>query len=764
MPHRINRDLFRWRVRAFARLMSAVLVLALVVAVPSALVAAYRGYAQVALMDTIALAWILAIWRFDRWSHTTRVVNFLAMLFFVAVGSIVSVGAVGLCYLLAIPVIAVILLGQRAAYATIGAGALAMIVLGLAGYSELTMGDLANDSPVGVMLFALNYACVGALGTLTAGSVLKGLSRSLNKADAVSTSLEQERTTLRAVNQERRLTSAALAGLHDMVLIIQAIPGKTSHQPIIFANASFERHSGYRIDEIIGQSLHALHGPETSTETVAALSDAMARYEPASAQLVNYTKAGEPRWVEVDIVPFAGEGGPITHWVAVGRDITEKRQSAESIRKLAFYDVLTELPNRRLLMERLGALTDKAQRGEGIGAVLYLDLDNFKSVNDARGHATGDALLKHVAGILRDTVHRRDTVARLGGDEFVVLAEHLGDDASAATAAAVALAERVGTALRRPIDIDGQVYQSSGSVGISLPTRPEQTAQDLLREADTAMYHAKAAGRNSAALFETTMLAAAENTLMLERDLGNALDNDEFALHLQLQVSPDGQPIGAESLLRWRRADGVLVPPDVFIPIAEKTGLIVPLGTWVLRQACLSWLRLSRAGHALPLSVNVSPRQFQQADFVDVVRSILAETGVPATQLIFELTEGLLVENMDATVARMHVLAELGIRFSIDDFGTGYSSLAYLQKMPLYELKIDKGFMRDMPHDVNGTALVKSILAMAGQLGLRVVAEGIETREQAQFLASHGKPCMQGFLFCRPMPLGELISQLEAAA
>jgi EAL domain-containing protein (putative c-di-GMP-specific phosphodiesterase class I) len=259
------------------------------------------------------------------------------------------------------------------------------------------------------------------------------------------------------------------------------------------------------------------------------------------------------------------------------------------------------------------------------------------------------------------------------------------------------------------------------------------------------------------------MLAEAQRKLSLERDLAQALDNGELAMHLQLQVSHDGLPAGAELLMRWQRADGGFVPPDVFIPAAESSGLIVPLGRWVLREACRSWLALNAAGHALPLSINVSPLQFRQPDFVENVRAVLLETGAPPGQLIFEVTEGLLVEDVGQTVGRMRELAALGIRFSIDDFGTGYSNLAYLKKMPLYELKIDKSFMRDTPHDANGTAIVQSILAMASHLGLRVVAEGIESDAQARFLAEHGGAAMQGYLFHRPMPLAQLIERLEDA-
>jgi diguanylate cyclase (GGDEF)-like protein len=636
-------DIAQWRARIFTSLMSIVLVLALVAAVPSASLAIHRGNPVVAMMDTLALAWILAIWRMTHWSYRTRVLHFLAMLFGVAAGSMVTVGALGLCYLMAPPVLAAILLGVRPALAALGIGAACMMTLGLAGYSELTVADFARDSLPGVAIFTLNFTCVGALVTVSCGTLLERLSRSLGDVRTFAQSLEQGQAAQQTLNDELR-------------------------------------------------------------------------------------------------------------------------RSADAIHRLAFYDVLTGLPNRRLLTERLEAMVEQAHAGRGLGAVLYIDLDNFKHVNDARGHATGDALLKHVAACLGDVARRHDTVARLGGDEFVVLLDDLGTDGAGATQRALALARQVGAALTRSVEIDGRTYRSSGSIGVALPLRAGQTVQDLLREADTAMYHAKAAGRDGVALFEPAMLAEAENTLTLERDLAEALHNEELDLHLQLQVDQAGAPIGAEALLRWRRPDGALVPPDVFIPVAESTGLIVRIGAWVLRQACLAWLELDRAGRALPLSINVSPRQFRQADFVAGVRAILRATGVPPGQLIFEVTEGLLVEDIEQTVARMQELARLGIRFSIDDFGTGYSNLAYLRRMPLYELKIDRSFLRDTPRDVNGAAIVQSILAMANHLGLRVVAEGIETQEQAHYLAAHGGPCMQGYLFCRPMPLDALLARLDEGA
>jgi diguanylate cyclase (GGDEF)-like protein/PAS domain S-box-containing protein len=751
-------DICQWRLRIFISLMSTVRIVAFVAAVPSSMLAIHQGIPAVALMDGLALGWILAICHFDRLSYRVRVWNFLAMLFSVAVGTMVTVGSLGLCYLMALPVLAVVLLGMRSAFVMLALSSLSMMVLGLTGHCELSVADFAKDSMAGTGIITLNFTCVGVFITLAGGKLLKGLSASLSDVRGFAESLEEGQAAMSALNGKLRLTSAALASLNDMVLIVKVVEGDT--QPIIFVNAAFERRSGYRSDEIVGRSMRILLGPDTDPATIELLDSAMARREPVRAQLMNYTKGGDPCWVEMDMVPFTSDAGPITHWVVVGRDITEQRRSAEAIRQLAFFDVLTGLPNRRMLMERLHGLVAKAHAGSGYGAVLYIDLDNFKSVNDARGHATGDALLKAVATRLTDTVRKIDTVARLGGDEFVVLLEDLGPDSAGATAAALALAAQVGAALTHPVEIDGDTYQSSGSIGVALPTTPAHTVQDLLREADTAMYSAKSAGRNGVALFEATMRAEAESVLTLEHDLANAIDGGQLALHLQLQMGRDGAPIGAEVLLRWRRADGALVPPDVFIPVAEASGLIVPIGTWVLRQSLKAWQELERTGYPLPLSINVSPRQFREPDFVAVVRTALLEAGVPPNQLILEITEGLLVDDLNETAARMRELAQLGVRFSIDDFGTGYSNLAYLRKMPLYELKIDRSFLRDTPHDINGTAIVQSILAMAGHLGLRVMAEGVETAEQARFLEANGAPCMQGYLFCRPMPLDDLIARL----
>lgn len=754
-------DIAQWRVRTFASLMSSVRLVALAAAVPSAAFGLINGVLELAYLAVCALIWILIISWLRKWSYNARVINFLAMLFFVATGAMIVIGPLGLCYLIAVPVMAVILLGLQPALVTLIISSVCMFSLGIEGLCDLPVGDFPPTSFSVVALFTLTFICVGTFISISCNTLIKGLSSSLENVRTVAASLQQGQDALQRLNDELSLTSAALAGLNEMVLIAKVAEGYGVTQPIIFANTTFERCTGYQAKEVIGHSMRMLLGPATDLGSISRIVDAMARREAISGEIVFYKKSGKPCWIEMDIVPFASSGQEITHWVTVGRDISERRRSAEAIHQLAFFDVLTGLPNRRLLTERLDAMVAGVHAGQLFGAMLYIDLDNFKHINDARGHATGDALLKHIAACLTRTVDKADTVARLGGDEFVVLLQNLGSNLTAAVKAAMVTAERIRHVLTLPVDIEGQPYYSSGSIGIALPTRPEHTAHDLLREADTAMYYAKGAGRNGVKLFEPAMLSDAENTLTFERDLAHAIEQKELTLHLQLQVDHTGAAIGAEVLLRWQRTDGVVVPPNVFIPVAETTGLIVQLGAWVLHEACIAWHELAHAGHALPLSVNVSPRQFRQPNFVSEVLAIIRSTGVPPQQLIFEVTEGLLVENVAETVARMQQLAQFGIRFSIDDFGTGYSNLAYLRQMPLYELKIDKSFIRDTPQDVNSTAIVQSILAMAKHLNLRVVAEGIETEKQALFLKNNGRPYMQGYLFCRPMSLSDLLKRLS---
>ncbi|HEY0063938.1 MAG TPA: diguanylate cyclase, partial [Telluria sp.] len=630
-------DIAHWRLQIFHRLLLVVLILGGATAVPSILLAASEKLWALAIIDSIAMLWLLTVWRWRALPFSFRVFSFMAVTFAVGIALMLQNRPISQIYLAAVPVLAALLLGLRPAYWWLAATGAAVLAISL-----FTGGGLV----VRPLIIAVNFVFITGIITLSCGVLLRQLAASLATVSATAVAMEAGRNELHALNNELRLTSAALARLNDMVLIATADKDGEALPPITFVNDAFLRRTGYTRAEVEGRNLHLLQGAETCGAQFARIVEAMRSGQPCNAELTSYTRSGDAFLMALEVMPFTGAGGKASHWVVVGRDITERRTAADAIHRLAYYDVLTGLPNRRYFMERLGTVLARAAGGQELGAVLYLDLDNFKNVYDARGHATGDALLGHVAQRLTRAVRSSDTVARIGGDEFVVLLEELGPDRASATRTALELAGLVMAALAAPLDLDGQPYRITASIGVALPLDPTAQPPDLLREADTAMYHAKAGGRNGVVLFESAMLAEAQYRLTLERDLARALERGELAMHLQLQVDGNAVPVGAELLMRWQRADGSWVRPDVFIPVAEASGMIVALGNWALRQACEAWLAMDRAGHPMPLSINVSPLQFRQPGFVEGVRAVLAETGAPPHQLIFEVTEGLLVEDV----------------------------------------------------------------------------------------------------------------------
>ena len=746
----ISSDLAHWRGLVFTRLLQVVLLLGLATAIPSALLAASEAIWSIVALDLLAIGWIGVIWHSRAMPYRWRVWQFLIVAYLVGVGLLLKIGPVSQIYMMLMPVLAALLLGMRPAVSTLALTSLTIFFLGLHPDIALHLPGTPDSPVLRALIVALNFLFIAAVLTLSCAFLLRHL--------------EDSSQALSQLNAELRLTATALARLNDMVMIaeVAAAPGAgtVSATRIIFVNDAFERSSGYARAEVLGRSLLFQQGPATDADELARIAAAMARAQPARAELLNYNKAGKAYWVEAELVPFTDADGRQTHWVAVEREIDERKKSEADIHRLAFYDVLTGLPNRRLLMDRLEHLLAAAPRDPTISALLFIDLDHFKHINDARGHATGDALLRMAGERLAQLMRKADTVARIGGDEFVVLLAHLADDLDSAARPAAQVAEKIRAAIARDFDIAGQSYHCSASIGVTLLPKAQLQAHDLLREADIAMYRAKAEGRNGIAFFEAAMQAGVERRLTLERALARALDLGQLCMHVQPQVDRHGRVTGAELLMRWPQADGSHIAPDVFIPIAEESGLIVRLGNWALREACRAAAVLAQAGQPVALSVNVSPAQFRQPDFAARVQAALAEHGTPAGALILELTEGLLIDQRDASLARMRDLAALGIRFSIDDFGTGYSSLAYLTSMPLYELKIDKRFIDDTPHDAHDTAIVQAILAMARHLGLRVVAEGVETQEQADFLVAHDCDGLQGYLYAQPMPLDDFLAWL----
>ena len=467
-------------------------------------------------------------------------------------------------------------------------------------------------------------------------------------------------------------------------------------------------------------------------------------------------------WISVSGEPRFNQDGTFIGYHGVGKNVSKRKENKSEIQRLAYFDPLTELPNRRCVMDRLNEISSLCNRNGDFASLMVIDLDYFKNINDEHGHQVGDELLKLVGQRLRVALRTEDIAARLGGDEFVVLSSNMGSSESEATSRARTLSDRIRSAFDEPVTLEGRFHTISCSIGLTIFPKPEQAVNDLLREADTAMYRAKASGRNQTMIFDTSMQVAIQSRLKLATELATAQKNNQLELYFQPQIDHNKLTVGGEMLLRWSHPELGNVSPAAFIPVAEETGLIIALGEWVLRTACNAAIRFQDTNLTFPISINVSAKQFKQRDYVTRVKQIFADTGVDASRLIFEVTESLLIEDFESTVERMKELTELGVRFSIDDFGTGYSSLMYLRKLPLYELKIDRSFISEIPHDSSSVAIVSAILAMAKHLQLRVVAEGVETPEQAQFLHTSGCDCSQGYLLCRPTPNAKWLEQHSA--
>jgi diguanylate cyclase (GGDEF)-like protein/PAS domain S-box-containing protein len=445
------------------------------------------------------------------------------------------------------------------------------------------------------------------------------------------------------------------------------------------------------------------------------------------------------------------------------RDISQRKDAQAKIHNLAFYDPLTQLPNRRLLLDRLHRAIAYSARRKSCGAVMLIDLDHFKLINDTEGHEVGDMLLVEVARRLKTCVRDQDSLARQGGDEFIIILEDLGRELHEAAARAETVAEKILSALREPYLLDTVEHHSQASIGVSTYQNQEDSAEEILKRADSAMYRAKEEGRNAVRFFDPAMQAALENRIKLEVELRHAIPGNELRLYYQAQVNDTGKVVSAEALIRWEHPQRGLVSPAQFIPLAEDSGLILPIGAWVLETACAqlkAWER-SDSTRGLKLAVNVSARQFLQADFASSTRNVVVQSGIDPSLLKLELTESIVISNVADTIEKMHQLKALGIRFSMDDFGTGYSSLAYLKRLPLDQLKIDQSFVRDISNDPNDAAIVQTIITMGHTLGMNVIAEGVETAEQLAFLKQHQCHTYQGYFFSRPVPIVEFEKLIE---
>lgn len=533
---------------------------------------------------------------------------------------------------------------------------------------------------------------------------------------------------------------------------------------ILRVNRAFSTITGYSEAEAIGQTPHLL----SSGKHPQAFYDEMWRQLQScsfwSGEIWNRRKSGDiyPEWLTITAVKDVQNH--TSHYVATLTDITQRKHAEEEIRNLAYYDPLTHLPNRRLLQERLQQAIGSAGRRGNEGALLFIDLDNFKTLNDTLGHDMGDLLLQDVAQRLNHCVREEDTVARLGGDEFVVLLPNLSKDRDEAATLAQRLGERIRLALNAPYDLAGNDYHSTPSIGIAMFADGQHNSDELMKRADLALYSAKAAGRNAAHFFDPQMQKTLSERASLEATLRQAVADEQLCLLYQPQVDQFGNIYGAEVLLRWQHPSLGLLSPDRFIALAEETGLILPIGQWVLEQACLQLQLFSQhpAMADLTLSVNISIKQLQQADFTRQVQSILAATGAPPQQLVLELTESGLVDDIEASTRKMAALRQAGVQFALDDFGTGYSSLAYLGKLPLDQLKIDQSFVRNLTHDQHDAAIVSTIIVLARTLNLNVLAEGVETEEQLSLLRRQGCSHYQGYLFSQPQPLPGFIAMKQS--
>ncbi|MDB5868354.1 MAG: hypothetical protein JWP96_686 [Polaromonas sp.] len=571
-------------------------------------------------------------------------------------------------------------------------------------------------------------------------------------------------TTRRKSQEQLVLLETCISRLNDIVLIAEALPAKEQVPYIVFVNQAFEEHTGYSRNELLGHTPGKLFGPMAAPGELQQLARTLLRKRQTRNELMIYRKDGSCFWLELEIVRVAPPAGELIHWVAVGRDITQRKATADSIHQLAFYDPLTALPNRLLLLNRLEQVMSQSAQKRRQGALMFIDVDKLKVLNDTLGHHKGDLLLQQVAVRLASCVQETDTVARLGGDEFVVLLEDLGDEPTAAMAQARAIGEKVLIQLREPFDLAGHAHYTTSSIGLTSLNGPNDSVSEVLKQADLAMYQAKTTGRNALSFFNPEMQAAINASAVVNSELHIALRQRQFVVHYQPQVDRRGRVTGVEALLRWQHPVRGLVKPADFIPLAEDTGLILPLGQWALAAACdqLAAWDSSPAMAGLSMAVNVSVRQFCHPDFVDMVMAEIGRTGVKPQRLKLELTESLLADGIDVTLARMGTLKALGVTLALDDFGMGYSSLSVLKRLPLDQLKIDRSFVSEVLTDRADAAISRTIITLAHNLSLEVVAEGVETQAQLDFLIAEGCDQFQGYLFAKPLPIAELEAYLKA--
>lgn len=596
-----------------------------------------------------------------------------------------------------------------------------------------------------------------ASGELSARSLILGedeLGRLAGEFNRLLGAHDAAQQAERESEAQRKLLSRVFDSSNETIII-------TDHDNIIVAvNPSFTYMTGYLPEEAIGRTPRFLNSGREDKEFYGAMWKTISQTGQWQGEVWSRRKNGEifPEWLSISAM--RDESGKITHYIGVALDISQRKEAEARIERLAYYDSLTGLPNRTLFFDHLQLAVAEAARHGTRGAVLFLDLDNFKDINDTLGHLTGDRLLQTVGHRLQECVRATDTVGRFGGDEFLVLLP----DTSMEGASSVAqkILERIST----PFVLDVNFLNVTPSIGIALYPDDGNDADTLIRHADAAMYHAKAQGRACYHFFRQEMQERAMERIRLTHHLQRALENGEFVLYYQPKVDLlSGQLTGAEALIRWQHPEWGLVPPNRFIPVAEETGLIVAIGEWVLRETCRQLAEWQAQGlSTAPISVNLSIKQFSQHGFIEMVEQSLRLHAIPQHMIELEVTESLLMHDTEQAIGILDQLRRLGCGLSLDDFGTGYSSLAYLKQLPLDKLKIDRAFVRDIAHDSNDAAIVRAITQLGHTLNLRVIAEGVETTEQVDYLLAQQCDEAQGYLYGRPLPAAEFAERLRRAS
>ena len=567
--------------------------------------------------------------------------------------------------------------------------------------------------------------------------------------------IKRYQAELEKIHETLKVTSIAFQS-HDAIAILD------NEFNIIRANHAFVEITGFLEREVIGRAIFSIIEDKTK---LANLQDELFNVGRWFGELVNIRKTGERYPIEMTITRVGGIHKRVAKHVAIFSDITSRKEAEQKIQSLAFYDSLTNLPNRQMLLDRLKFAMLTSGRNKFYGAVVFLDLDHFKELNDTLGHDFGDSLLVEVAKRMTDSVREVDMVSRFGGDEFVILLEHLDHDSTISLQKASQVAHKVKTAIAEPFLVNYLDYYLSASMGVCLFQGSEVSADEIIRRADISMYQSKNTGRDRVSFYDQEMKEQLEKHTILKSDLHSAIIDNQIKVYYQIQINDRHEPVGAEILVRWDHPSFGLLGPNQFIPIAEESSSIYDLGHWVLDQACkqiVAWAD-NPLTKDLVLSVNISHHQFKQPDFVEQVESMIKKYQIDGAKLKLELTENIDIDNVELVVKSMHALKKIhGLTLALDDFGTAYSSLSFLRILPIDEIKIDQSFMHEIPADPNSSLMVKTITDMASNFGFSVVAEGVETNEQLEFLKKNRCYVYQGYLFSKPIPLDDFHAMLES--